>query len=46
MFNLCAAVAASALLITISGGGVAFAQKQGGILRTYNPESVGSLSWG
>ena len=37
-------VAASALLIAISASGTAFAQKQGGILKTYDPDSPGGLS--
>jgi peptide/nickel transport system substrate-binding protein len=44
MLNLRAAVAASALLISISGGGAAFAQKPGGILRMYMPDSPVSMS--
>jgi peptide/nickel transport system substrate-binding protein len=44
MRNLHAAVAASALLISMSGGGAAFAQKQGGILKTYMPDSPASMS--
>ena len=35
--NLRAAVAASALLVAMSAGGTAFAQKQGGVLRMYTP---------
>jgi peptide/nickel transport system substrate-binding protein len=42
--KLSAAAAASALLIAILAGGTAFAQKQGGILRTYDPDSPGGLS--
>jgi peptide/nickel transport system substrate-binding protein len=42
MLNLRAA--ASVLLIAISGGGTAFAQKQGGILRMYTPDSPASMS--
>src|SRR5207302_10405668 len=42
--NLSALVAASALLTAISGGGTAFAQKQGGILRMYSPDSPASMS--
>jgi peptide/nickel transport system substrate-binding protein len=42
--KLCAAVAASALLILISGSGEAFAQKQGGILKMYSLDSPPSLS--
>src|SRR5271166_6736323 len=41
-FNLRAA--AVALLIAISGGGTAFAQKQGGIVRMYTPDSPASMS--
>src|SRR6516165_3768897 len=44
MLNLRAAMAASALLIAISGGGTAFAQKSGGILRMYNIDSPASMS--
>ena len=46
MLNPRAAVAASALLIAISGSGAAFAQKQGGVLKMYvwdNPPSVSML---
>jgi peptide/nickel transport system substrate-binding protein len=39
-----AAIAAGALLAAILGGGTAFAQKQGGVLRTYDPDSPGGLS--
>jgi peptide/nickel transport system substrate-binding protein len=42
--NLRAAVVASILLAAIADGGTAFAQKQGGILRTYDPDSPGGLS--
>jgi peptide/nickel transport system substrate-binding protein len=38
------AATAIALLIAISGGGTAFAQKQGGILRIYSPDSLASMS--
>ena len=38
------AATAIALLIAISGGGTAFAQKQGGILRMYSPHSPASMS--
>ena len=38
------AATAIALLIAISGGGTAFAQKQGGILRMYSPDSPASMS--
>jgi peptide/nickel transport system substrate-binding protein len=34
----------SGLLIAVSIGGTAFAQKSGGTLRIYNPESIASLS--
>ena len=37
-------MAASALLITILGGGAALAQKPGGILKMYNPDSPASMS--
>ena len=37
-------VMASALQIAISTAGTAFAQKSGGILRTYDPDSPGGLS--
>jgi hypothetical protein len=44
--NIRAAAAASVLLITISTGGTAFAQKSGGILRTYDSDSPGACrSW-
>jgi peptide/nickel transport system substrate-binding protein len=43
MLNLRAG-AAIALLIAISGNGPAFAQKQGGILRIYTPDSPASMS--
>ena len=42
--NLRTAMTASALLIAISGGGTAFAQKSGGILRMYTPDSPASMS--
>src|SRR6516162_4226725 len=42
--NLRAAVAARVLLAAIPVGGMAFAQKQGGILKTYDPDSPGGLS--
>jgi len=42
--KLRAAVATSALVIAISAGSMAFAQKPGGILRTYDPDSPGGLS--
>src|SRR5246500_168417 len=38
------AATAIALLIAISGGGTAFAQKQGGILGMYSPDSPASMS--
>ena len=44
MLNLRAAVAASALLISILGGGAAFAQKRGGILKLDSPASPASMS--
>src|SRR5262245_6981057 len=39
-----AAVAASALLVAISAGGTASAQKRGGVLRMYSPDSPASIS--
>src|SRR5215469_1506107 len=42
--SLRAAVAAGALLVTISAAGTALAQKQGGILRMYTPDSPASMS--
>src|ERR1700756_168354 len=42
--NLRGAVAASALLVAMSAGGIAFAQKQGGVLRMYSPDSPASMS--
>src|SRR3954470_23483539 len=42
-FNLRAA-AAAALLISISASGTAFAQKRGGVLRMYSPDSPASMS--
>jgi peptide/nickel transport system substrate-binding protein len=42
-FNLRAA-AAAALLISISASGTAFAQKRGGILRMYTPDSPAGMS--
>src|SRR6201998_1173444 len=42
--KLLIAVAASVSLTTMAGDGVAFAQKAGGILRTYDPDSPGGLS--
>jgi hypothetical protein len=41
--KLRAAATVSALLITLSGG-TAFAQKQGGILGMYTPDSPASMS--
>jgi len=43
-FKLSATLAASALLVAISSGGAAFAQKHGGILRMYTPDSPASMS--
>ena len=43
-FKLSATLAASALLVAISSGGTAFAQKHGGILRMYTPDSPASMS--
>jgi peptide/nickel transport system substrate-binding protein len=42
-FNLHTAALASALLVAMTGG-TAFAQKQGGILRMYTPDSPASMS--
>src|SRR5216683_4730870 len=42
--TLHAAIAASALMVVISAPDPASAQKRGGTLRTYNPESVASTS--
>src|SRR6266566_4670048 len=42
--NLRAAATGSALVIAISIGGAAFAQKQGGVLKTYDPDSPGGMS--
>jgi ABC-type transport system substrate-binding protein len=42
--NLRAAATGSALVIAISIGGAALAQKQGGVLKTYDPDSPGGLS--
>jgi peptide/nickel transport system substrate-binding protein len=39
-----AAAAASAFLVSISGGGTAFAQKPGGILKIYVPDSPANMS--
>jgi peptide/nickel transport system substrate-binding protein len=44
MLNLRAAAAASVVLITVSCGDTAFAQKQGGILRMFSPDSPASMS--
>jgi len=44
MLNLRAAVAASALLASMSAGGTALAQKQGGILKMYSLDSPPSMS--
>src|SRR5215468_8961325 len=44
MRSLSAAVAASALLIAISDGSTAFAQKPGGILKMYSIDSPASMS--
>src|SRR5215472_1726817 len=38
------AAVAGALLIALSGGGTAFAQKPGGVLRMYSPDSPASMS--
>src|SRR5690349_20492402 len=43
-FNLRAAAAAVALLIAISAGGTAFAQKRGGILKMYSPDIPPTMS--
>jgi peptide/nickel transport system substrate-binding protein len=42
--NLRAAVASGALLVAMSAGDTAVAQKQGGVLRTYDPDSPGGMS--
>jgi hypothetical protein len=42
--KLCAAVAASALLITITGAGSALAQKPGGVLHVAHRDSPASMS--
>jgi peptide/nickel transport system substrate-binding protein len=42
--KLHAAMMASAVLVAISAGGTASAQKSGGILKTYDPDSPGGLS--
>ena len=44
MPNLRAAAAVSALLIALSGSGMAFAQKPGGILKMYSIDSPASMS--
>jgi peptide/nickel transport system substrate-binding protein len=44
VFNLCAAAAAVALLIVSSASGTAFAQKRGGILKMYSPDSPPTMS--
>ncbi len=41
---LCAAIGAGALLVAISAAGPVSAQKQGGILRMYSPDSPASMS--
>jgi hypothetical protein len=41
--DLRAAIAASALLVAMTGG-TALAQKQGGILKMYTPDSPASMS--
>jgi peptide/nickel transport system substrate-binding protein len=43
-FNLRTAAAAVAFLIAISGSGTAFAQKRGGILKMYSPDSPPTMS--
>ena len=43
-FSLRAAAAAVALLIAISGSGTGFAQKRGGILKMYSPDSPPTMS--
>ena len=42
--DLRTAAAATALLLAISGSGDAFAQKPGGILKMYSPDSPASMS--
>src|SRR6516165_4879033 len=42
--NLRTAAVASLVLVVLWGGNTAFAQKQGGILKTYDPDSPGGLS--
>ena len=44
MRNLRAVAAAGVLLISMSGGGTASAQKRGGILRMYSIDSLASMS--
>src|ERR1700730_8364242 len=44
MLKMRAALAASSLLIRISAGGAAFAQKPGGVLKMYTPDSPASMS--
>ena len=43
-FKLRIAVAMSTLLIAISAGGTGLAQKRGGVLRMYTPDSPASMS--
>src|SRR5437764_8908805 len=43
-FSLRVAAAAVALLIAISGSGTGFAQKRGGILKMYSPDSPPTMS--
>jgi peptide/nickel transport system substrate-binding protein len=42
--NLCTAIGAGALLVAMAASGPASAQKQGGILRMYSPDSPASMS--
>jgi peptide/nickel transport system substrate-binding protein len=42
--NLCTAIAAGVLLVAISAAGTASAQKRGGVLKTYDPDSPGGMS--
>src|SRR2546427_141168 len=42
--NLCAAIGTGALLVAISAAGPVSAQKQGGVLRMYSPDSPASMS--
>ena len=44
MRNLCTVTAVGALLVAITAAGPASAQKQGGILRMYSPDSPASMS--